>query len=158
MLSIYIDDGMHMLPSDWVTDISASFDVEYEPEWFSDTFVQEIISVVDKSEVILMDGYRSTNIYNEYLGNISPRDLSNGAKSLILLWKTDYKLNGDRMGNNCIPLLLRISEQKDITISLGHIPKLPYKFEALVLNNNTQIHSIKDFLTCRNELEIGKGG
>ena len=87
MLSIYIDDGMHMLPSDWVTDISASFDVEYEPEWFSDTFVQEIISVVDKSEVILMDGYRSTNIYNEYLGNISPRDLSNGAKSLILLWK-----------------------------------------------------------------------
>lgn len=157
MLSIYIDDGMHMLPDDWVTNISASFDAEYEPEWFSDTFVQEIISVVDKSEVILMKGNRSTNIYNEYLGNISPRDLSNGAKSLILLWKTDYKLNGDRMGNNCIPLLLRISEQKDIIISLGHIPKLPYKFEAVVLNNNAQIHSIKDFLTCRDKLRFDEG-
>ena len=149
MLYIYIDKSRSMLQNDWITDISASFDIEYEASWFADELVQRIIKIVDKSEVQTFQVGDSVNIYNKIYGNLSPRDLSNGSKSLILLWKTDYKINGDRMGNNCISLLLEIASKKDITISLGHIPAFPSVFEATIINNNMLIHSKREFIDCQ---------
>ncbi len=145
MLYIYIDDGQQELPNGYVSRVSNFFDNDFEPEWFQDEFVRRILKEIDNS-VVAGEGL-GVNIYNETLGNIPPQNLSSGCKALILLYEygEDIKINGDRLGDNCIGLLLEIAETKDITISLGHIPPFPEKFHAVIVNNGKRISKRKEF-------------
>ena len=145
MLYIYIDDGWDTLPDEYECYVSDYFDDVYEPDWFSDLFVRRIIKEIDDSEVVGQG--KSVNIYNEILGNIPPQYLSSGCKALILLHKEDIKINGDRLGDNCIGLLLEIADKKDIVISLSHIPPFPDKFNAIIVNNGKKIVSNKEFIS-----------
>ncbi|MEI3139158.1 MAG: DUF4869 domain-containing protein [Lachnospiraceae bacterium] len=101
MLSIYIDDGWGNLPEEYESYVSDYFDDVFKPEWFSDDVVRNIIKEIDDSEVV--GPGKSVNIYNETLGNIPPQYLSSSCKGLILLYKDDMKINGDRLGDNCVP-------------------------------------------------------
>lgn len=145
MLKIYVDNCQEDLSDRYEGYVSDYFDDTYEPEWFEDPFVREIIKIIDKSDVICE--HKSINIYNEILGNIPPQNLSSGCKGLILLLKDEIAINGDRLGDNCIPFLLKISEKKDCEISLGHIPKFPEKFNAVILNTGDMITTRKDFVS-----------
>lgn len=147
MLYIYIDDGFGNLPEEYECYVSDYFDDVFESEWFSDKMVQRIIKVIDDSKVVGTGD--SVNIYNETLGNIPPQYLSSGCKGLILLYKDNIKISGDRLGDNCIPLLLEISSKKDIWISLSHIPDFPKNFEAIIVNNFTKINSRSEFVTMK---------
>ena len=61
-------------------------------------------------------------IQSPVLGGISPRDLSSGCKALlILLNEPDKIVSGDRMGDNCYPVLLKMAESADYTITLCHL-------------------------------------
>ena len=132
MLNIYLDNCEEELPKEFESYVSQYFDEVYEPDWFSDDFVQTIIETIDKSKVV--GGGKSVNIYNDILGNFPPQNLSSGCKGLILLYKEDVKINGDRLGDNCISLLLEISKIKDIFISLSHTPPFPDHFDAYIIN------------------------
>lgn len=149
MLYIYIEEDDKSLPSDYMSRVSDCFDGIYLPEWFSDPFVREMIEIIDNSVVEQNNTTDSINIFNSVLGNIPPQNLSTGVKALILLYKTDLKIDGDRLGDNCIPLLLRIADKKDITISLGHFPAFPDKFDAIIVNNGVKIHSDMEFFHWR---------
>ena len=105
MLRIYIDNCVDTLPSEFECYVPDYFDDAYEAEWFFDQFVREIIKEIDDSEVV-GDG-DSVNIYNTVLGNRPPQYLSSACKGLILLYKERVAINGDRLGDNCIPLLLK---------------------------------------------------
>ncbi|MBO5320627.1 MAG: DUF4869 domain-containing protein [Ruminococcus sp.] len=133
MLNIIIEGNheeiMKRLP-DRISNVSAHFDFNYEPEWFSDPLVRRIIGEIDKTKVI-----HGINLYNETLLGLSPASLSSGSKTLILLLKEDYIINGDRLGDNCMELLLDIAEQKDITITTSHILPLPKQLKV-----KTSIH------------------
>ena len=101
--------------------ISDVFDEEFEKEWFDIDMVKEIILDIDKS-VSISNGI----IDSPYLGLITPKDLSTGTKTLILML-CDENLNGryfdgDFMGDNCMPWLYKISQIKDINITLTNIP------------------------------------
>lgn len=146
MLYIYINSG-ESNNEEFEGHVSAYFDDVYEPEWFSDKRVQRIIWEIDETRVV-GEGV-SVNLFNEVLGNIPPQYLSSGCKGLILLLKDDIKINGDRFGDNCIPLLLKISSMKDVFISLSHTPKFPKKFDAVVLNNKRKITGLSDFIDCK---------
>ena len=146
MLYIYIDDCKSVLPKEFESYVSDYFNDVYEPEWFKDEFVQRIIKEIDNSKVAFIGNENSINIYNSTLGNIPPERLSSGCKGLILLYKEDIKINGDRLGDNCIGLLLEISSKKDVTISLGHIPPFPDKFEAVIVNNDEKISSNREYI------------
>ena len=145
MLRIYIDNCVDTLPSEFECYVSDYFDDAYEAEWFSDQFVREIIKEIDDSEVV-GDG-DSVNIYNNVLGNIPPQYLSSGCKGLILLYKERIAINGDRLGDNCIPLLLKMADSIDCSISLGHIPPFPDHFNAIILNNDTLISTMREFVS-----------
>ena len=151
MLYIYIEGDWKDSKDEYESYVSDYFDDVFEPEWFSDKMVQKLIKVVDDSKVI-GEG-ESVNIYNKTLGNIPPKYLSSGCKSLILLYKEDIKINGDRLGDNCIPLLLEIASKKDVEISLSHIPVFPSKFESVIVNTNEKISSMSEFISIKIRLD-----
>ena len=147
MLYIYIDDGWGNLPEEYESYVSDYFDDVFKPEWFSDDVVRNIIKEIDDSEVV--GPGKSVNIYNETLGNIPPQYLSSSCKGLILLYKDDMKINGDRLGDNCVPWLLKIASTKDIEISLSHTPDFPDKFDAVIVNTNVKIYSKREFVSMK---------
>lgn len=153
MLSVYFDNCKEELPKEFESYVSQYFDEVYEPEWFLDDFVRKVIKTIDKSEVIGTG--ISINIYNDVLGNFPPQNLSSGCKGLILLYQDDVKINGDRLGDNCIPFLLEIAEQKDITISLSHMPPFPEEFEAYILNTKRKTKKRKQFHSEMLDIKYG---
>lgn len=147
MLNIYINNYERPLSDDYVSYVSDYFDDEFEPEWFADDYVRSIIREIDHSQVV-GEGY-GVNIYNDVLGNIPPYYLSSGCKALILLYLGEgIKINGDRLGDNCMHLLLEIAGKKDITIALGHIPPFPEEFYARIINNGEMISGLKEFVSA----------
>ncbi len=147
MLYIYLDNAIGELPKEYEGHVSDYFDDVYEPEWFSEEIVKQIIWEIDETKMI-GEGV-SVNLYNEILGNIPPQYLSSGCKGLILLYKEGIKINGDRLGDNCIPLLLKIASVRDVYISLSHTPKFPDKFNAIIINDGREIHSFRDFIIAK---------
>ena len=137
MLNVLINDKsesvLAMLPQ-YESYVSDYFDDEYEDEWFTDPYVVKLIKNIDNTEV-RKDG----TLYNEVLGGIVKSQLSTGVKGLILLYKTDCKINGDRLGDNCWKYVLEIAQFKDIYIVLRHMPELPSDFSARLLNDNRMI-------------------
>ena len=128
--------------SNRISNVSAHFDFNYEPEWFSDPLVKRIIGEIDNTKVI--DGI---NLYNEVLLGISPVSLSSGSKALILLLKEDYIIDGDRLGDNCMGLLIDIAKKKDITITTSHILPLPKQLEVETnIHGYGKITTFKEFL------------
>lgn len=147
MLNIIIESNYEetckRLP-DRISNVRDYFDTSYEPEWFDDEFVRKIIKDIDNTTVV-----SGINLYNEVLLGISPESLSNGSKALIILFKEDYIVNGDRLGDNCIELLLEIAKQKDITITTSHILPLPILGKLpvkTVVHGYGEIKSKKEFV------------
>lgn len=124
--------------------VSDRFDDEFEKDWFNNEFVKRIIEEIDDTEVVSDVCLRS-----KVLGSIPPEYLSSGCKGLILLYMTDIAISGDRLGDNCVSLLLEIANnaQDDKRISLSHIPPFPDKFTARIENTNEVINSVKEFVT-----------
>ena len=129
---------------DRISNVRDYFDTSYEPEWFDDEFVRKIIKDIDNTTVV-----SGINLYNEVLLGISPESLSSGSKALIILFEEDYIVNGDRLGDNCIELLLEIAKQKDITITTSHILPLPISDKLpvkTVVHGYGEIKSKKEFV------------
>lgn len=119
------------------------FNVVYEDEWITDNFVKEMIKDVDRCDVI-----SSHLIESPVLGAISPRDLSGGVKTLILmLYDNDTIHNASSCGDNCAKWILEIAKRKDLTINLLHIMNFDENmdFEAILLNNNKKITSVREY-------------
>lgn len=127
-----------------ISNVRGYFDTSYEPEWFDDEFVRKIIKVIDNTTVV-----SGINLYNDVLLGISPESLSSGSKALIILFEEDYIVNGDRLGDNCIGLLLEIAKRKDITITTSHILPLPTPGQLpvkTVVHGYGEINSKKEFV------------
>lgn len=148
MLYIYVDNCLDELPSDYESYVSDYFDDAFESSWFSDDFVRKIIKEIDDSEVVGLEG-ASVNIFNKVLGNIPPQYLSSGCKALILLYIEGIKVNGDRLGDNCMNLLLQIADMKDVYISLSHIPPFPNEFNAVIVNNGVSLTTFSEFVSWK---------
>lgn len=142
MLSIYLNDWKdEKKVSEFEGRVSAYFDEVFESDWFNDSFVKRIVNEID--DTVVVSDYV---LHNKTLGNIPPQYLSSGCKGLILLYKEGIKISGDRLGDNCVPLLLEIAEKKDICISLAHIMRFPKEFTAMIENTGVIVHSYGEFL------------
>jgi hypothetical protein len=99
-----------------IRDVDTLFDSIYELEWFKDPLVQEMIVDVDDSE------YRGGNVVYDYLGEAMPFEgLSGGLKTLIMLYKIPNMLiDGNVMGDNCGPWLVKIGKKVECYITLGY--------------------------------------
>ena len=116
MLNVYLGSNYIFLKGK-ISRPSGYFDAVYEQSWLQSDMARYIIKTIDKSEYI--DG---EYIQSPVFGGISPRDLSTGCKALlILLNEPDKIVSGDRMGDNCYPVLLEMAKHADYTITLSHV-------------------------------------
>lgn len=123
---------------------SMYFDNQYEDEWITNELSKSMIKDVDKSEVI-----SSRVIDSPVLGAITPKELSGGVKTLMLMAFDDSGniFNGSACGDNCAKWILKIAESKDITITLHHGMRFGAgPFEIEILNNNKIVHNRSEWL------------
>ena len=138
MLNIYLGDMKEA-----VYHHPTYFDNMYEDEWITNPLSVEMIFDVDKSKVV-----GAHLIESPVLGPISPKDLSGGVKTLILMAfdENDRVFNASVCGDNCAKWILQIAENKDLTINLRHIMDFGEgKFEAKVLNTNQIVYNMQEF-------------
>lgn len=124
----------------YISNTSGYFNVEFEKEWLLDEFNIKALKKIDNVDIIANE-----LLYNEIMGYIPPNFLSTGVKTLILANTLGLKVNGDRMGDNCYPLLVELSKKKDVYIKLTHLPKFEATFQAVYLNNNRLVNNWKEF-------------
>lgn len=120
------------------------FDNQYEDEWIIDPFSMEMIRDVDKSEVI-----SSRLIDSPLLGPISPRELSGGVKTLMLMVfdGSGRIFNASVCGDNCAKWILKIGQKKDLTINLRHIMDFgDDPFEIKIANTGDVVHDTLSFV------------
>ena len=124
------------ITDDTVKTVDSSFNNEYEDEWLEEPIVKEMIQSVDLSEVLTPEIIKSPA-----LGLMPPTKLSGGVKALILMLKTDWEIWATACGDNCAEWILKIAEEKDLTISLTHFMVFPdFNFEFFNVNTGQLEH------------------
>ena len=115
----------------------------YEDSWITDEFAKEMILDVDKSEVL-----GNAVIDSPVLGKISPLALSGGVKTLILIKNEPNKVfNASTCGDNCAKWLLKMSENKEVTINLRHLMDFgENEFRIKVLNTNQTANNMEELV------------
>ena len=122
----------------------AYFINQYEDEWLITDLAKNMIKDVDKSDVI---GPRL--IQSPVLGPISPRELSGGVKTLLLMAfdESGRIFNATACCDNCAKWILKLAEDEDLTINLRHLMNFGNKaFDICILNTNQIVHSMKELV------------
>lgn len=140
MLKIYFGE---LEADNYIFNPDVYFNNTYEDEWIVDKLSVDMIKDVDGSDVI---GPRL--IDSPYLGSIPVERLSGGVKTLILMNNDDsHVFNASACGDNCAKWILKISENKDITIRLGYLMDFgDTSFEAEIVNTGKMVHSNKELV------------
>ena len=93
------------------------FDNTYEDEWLIDERSKEMVKDVDRSDLV-----GPNLVVSPVLGSIPVTRLSGGVKTLIQVdHDPEHVYNASACGDNCAEWLLRLGEEKDILIRLGHM-------------------------------------
>ena len=144
MLRIYLgnmDEAIYHPPT--------YFDNRYEDQWITEPLSVAMIKDVDKSDVV-----SARLIDSPVLGPISPKELSGGVKTLMLMAfdETGQVFNASACGDNCAKWILEIGKKKDLTINLRHIMEFGAgEFEAVILNTGQIIHDMGEFIDIAGE-------
>lgn len=120
------------------------FDNQYEDEWITDALSRQMILDIDKSDVI-----SSHVIESPYLGAITPKELSGGVKTLILMANDESGsiFNATACGDNCAKWILEIANRKDLIITLHHGMRFGEgPFEIMILNTGRVVHNRQEWL------------
>ena len=139
VLNIYLGDM-----KDAIYHPPTYFDNQYEDEWLTDKTAIQMIRDVDHSEVI-----SARLIDSPVLGPISPKELSGGVKTLILIaYDPGNKVfNASACGDNCAQWLLRLGEQKEVTINLRHVMNFGNgTFQIKILNTDSIVTNMLEFV------------
>ena len=115
----------------------------YESEWLESELAKKMIQDVDDSEVLGGECIKSP-----VLGQIPPERLSGGVKTLLLMLnEPDRIFNASTCGDNCAKWILKLGEQKDLTINLRHVMRFGKDpFEILILNTGTIVRNMSEFV------------
>lgn len=124
------------------------FNYNYDPAWFRDPFIREMIKGVDNSSYV--DGLV---IDSPVLGPIPPERLSGGLKTLIMIYeKPDLVFNATSCGQNCAPWLLKIGSQKDVTVNLEYLMTFEPPFSIYIENVQRTVTDKEDYLITAMDL------
>ena len=115
----------------------------YENAWITDSLSREMIQDVDHSTVL-----DSGVIDSPVLGKIPPVQLSGGVKTLILIAnEPDKVFDASTCGDNCAKWLLKIAENRDVTINLRHLMNFGSEpFTIHILNTDQIVHSMRELI------------
>ena len=143
MLKIFFGDK-----EEAIYNTSVYFKNTFLDEWIMDPFSTEMIKDVDNSVVI-----GPHVIESPVLGPITPKELSGGVKTLILIYKDrEHLFNASNCGDNCAKWLLKMADDEDITINLRHLMDFGNgQFEIEVLNNGKIVHNMTELVDAAGE-------
>ena len=143
MLKIFLGDKKEA-----IYNTSVYFKNTFIDEWITDPFSAEMIKDVDKSVVI-----GPHMIESPVLGPITPKELSGGVKTLILIYKDrEHLFNASNCGDNCAKWLLKMAEKEDLTINLRHLMDFGNgQFEIEILNEGKIVHNMTEFVDAAGE-------
>ena len=139
MLNVYF--RFYYTPElDYVDKPDDDFFALFTKDWLNDSFAKTVIKDIDKTEIT-----SELLLYHPKWKYYPPQDLATGTKALLILHNTAYKVNGDRMGPNCVPYLEQIAAEKDITISLTYQMPLT-TFPIRCVNDGSIINSYLEYI------------
>ena len=103
--------------SEYIENPDLFFDNTYADEWLTDERSKEMVKDVDRSDLI-----GPNLVISPVLGSIPITRLSGGVKTLIQVDHDPHHVyNASVCGDNCAKWLLRIGEDKDVLVRLGHM-------------------------------------
>lgn len=125
-----------------LTTVNEYFHIKKKKEWFNRPSVKQIIKEIDDTDAI-KDEYLESPI----LGAISPDSLSTGCKAVILMDVLEKPyIFGTKCGDNCVNSILRIAQNKDVTLKLHHCMKFPESgFELKFLDSGKVVTTDREF-------------
>lgn len=128
---------------DVIFNTSLYFKNTYKPEWILSERSKTMIMDVDSSKVLSQGAIESP-----VLGIIPPTSLSGGVKTLILIDNVEGELfNASNCGDNCAKWLLRLGEEKDITINLRHIMDFgDGSFKIHIVNTDDYVNNMEELV------------
>ena len=138
MLNIYFGDM-----EEAIYNPAVYFKNIYQDSWITNERSKAMIKDVDKSTVIA-----PRIIESPVLGAITPRELSGGVKTLILIDQVPDKVfNASTCGDNCARWLLKMGMEKNITINLRHLMDFgEQEFTIHILNTDQIVHSMEELV------------
>lgn len=138
MLNVYFGD----MP-DAIYNTNIYFNNTYKDSWITKPLSREIIQAVDHSEVI-----DEKTIASPVFGNMSPKKLSGGVKTLLLIAYDKTKVfNASTCGDNCAEWILRIANDKKVIINLRHLMDFGKgEFKIRVLNTGKIVKNMGDLV------------
>lgn len=138
MLNIYFGDMNNS-----IYNTKEYFNDNYKSEWIITPFAKKVIKAVDKAKVI-----NEKKIKTSIFGKISPEKLSDSVKTLLLIAYDNSKIfNASMCGDNCAKWLLKIAEQKDITINLYHVMDFgDNDFKIKIMNNRKIVNNMSELV------------
>lgn len=138
MLNIYFGD----MP-DSIYNTNVYFNNTYKDRWLQDELSKEMIRAVDRSEVI-----DEKTILSPVFGNMSPKKLSGGVKTLLLIrFDKEKVFNASACGDNCAKWILKIAEDRKVVINLHHLMDFGKgEFKIKVLNTNKIVKNMAELV------------
>ena len=139
MLNVYFGD----MP-EAIYNTNVYFNNTYKDSWIVKPLSREMIKAVDQSEVI-----DERTISSPVFGNMSPKKLSGGVKTLLLIaFDNSQKIfNASTCGDNCAEWILKIAQDKKVVINLRHLMDFGEgEFKIRVLNTNKSVNNMKELV------------
>ncbi|MCI8789043.1 MAG: DUF4869 domain-containing protein [Lachnospiraceae bacterium] len=138
MLHIYFGD----MP-DAIYNTSVYFNNTYKDSWITDQMTKDMIKAVDNSDVI-----DAKTIMSPIFGNMSPKKLSNGVKTLILISFDRKKVfNASTCGDNCAEWILRMAKERKVVINLRHLMDFGSEpFKIKIMNTNKIVKNMAELV------------
>ena len=139
MLNIYFGD----MP-EAIYNTNIYFNNTYKDKWITEPLSKDIIRNVDRSEVI-----DEKTILSPIFGNMSPKKLSGGVKTLLLIAYDKSKIfNASTCGDNCAKWLLKIAADKKVVINLRHLMDFGQdEFKIRILNTGKIVKNMGELVS-----------
>lgn len=137
-------------PIQYIYDIDVMFDYHFKDSWMENEFAHRVVEEIDESKVIA-----PKIIESPVLGTIIHEWISGGAKQLIMMnSEPNVVYAGNNLGDNCWPLLLELSLNKDIAIDLTYFPEFDWtdNIPVHIINTNCIVNNFRDFLNAHLEI------
>lgn len=138
VLSVYFGDM-----SDVIYNTNIYFNNTYKDSWITKPLAKAMIKAVDNSEVI-----DEKTILSPIFGNMSPKKLSGGVKTLLLIAFDKTKIfNASTCGDNCAEWILKIAENRKVEINLRHLMDFGEgEFKIKVLNTGKIVKNMGELV------------
>lgn len=129
--------------SDSIYNTNVYFNNTYKDRWITTPFARQIIKAVDNSEVI-----DERTILSPVFGNMNPKKLSGGVKTLLLIaYDTSKVFNASTCGDNCAEWILQMAEKKKLVINLRHLMDFGKgEFKIKVLNTGKIVKNMRELV------------